>query len=127
MKMRMTALNSMAALICCVNLSAMAQDKPGFEKYGAEGPAVRVPLDQYIKAHASGDGEFIRKAFHPTAKIMSVRDGKLNTLTAEEFATRFSGKPAADEAQRRRQIDHRHHWKRGDGHDCPGLSKHHIY
>jgi hypothetical protein len=71
----------------------------------AEAAAARVPLENYINAHATGDPEYIRKAFLPTAKIMTFRDGKLLNLSVEEFASRFSGKPAADESQRKRRID----------------------
>jgi hypothetical protein len=66
----------------------------------------RVPLENYIQGHATGNGDFMRKAFHTDAKIMAFRDGKLTNLTAEEFASRFNGKPAPDEAQRKRRIEH---------------------
>lgn len=71
----------------------------------AEAVAARVPLESYINAHATGNPEYIRKAFFPDAKIMAFRDGKLLNLSVEEFASRFSGKPAADESQRKRRID----------------------
>jgi len=71
----------------------------------AEAAAARVPLESYINAHATGNPEYIRKAFFPEAKIMAFRDGKLLNLSVEEFASRFSGKPAADESQRKRRID----------------------
>ncbi len=61
--------------------------------------------ENYIKGHATGDGEYMRKAFHPDAKVFSYRDGKLQQLTSAEFAARFTGKPAADEAQRKRWIE----------------------
>lgn len=67
--------------------------------------AARVPLEAYIQGHATGNGDFMRKAFHTDAKIMAFRDGKLTNLTAEEFASRFNGKAAADEAQRKRRIE----------------------
>ena len=67
--------------------------------------AARVPLESYISAHATGNPDYIRKAFFPDAKIMAYRDGKLLNLSVEEFASRFSGKPAADESQRKRRID----------------------
>lgn len=70
-----------------------------------ETEAARIPLENYINAHATGNPEFIRKAFFPDAKIMAFRDGKLLNLSVEEFASRFSGKPAADESQRKRRID----------------------
>ncbi|HEU4796808.1 MAG TPA: nuclear transport factor 2 family protein [Pyrinomonadaceae bacterium] len=71
----------------------------------AETAAARVPLENYIKGHATGNGDFMRKAFHTEAKVMAFRDGKLMNITSEEFASRFNGKPAADEAQRKRRIE----------------------
>lgn len=70
-----------------------------------ETAAARVPVEMYLKAQATGDPEYIRKAFHPEAKLFFNRDGKFTQLTRDEFASRFSGKPAADEAQRKRTID----------------------
>ena len=71
----------------------------------AEVAAARIPLEHYINAHATGNPDYVRKAFFPEAKIMAFRDGKLLNLSVEEFASRFSGKPAADESQRQRRID----------------------
>ena len=71
----------------------------------AENAAARVPLENYIQGHATGNGDFMRKAFHTEAKVMAFRDGKLTNITSEEFASRFNGKPAADEAQRKRVIE----------------------
>jgi hypothetical protein len=69
--------------------------------------AARMPLEAYFKGHATGDGAFMRQAFHPDAKICSNNPaGQLVCLTAEEFASRFTGKPPADEAQRKRTIEH---------------------
>jgi hypothetical protein len=70
-----------------------------------EDTAARVPLEDYFKAHATGNPEFIRKAFLPEARVMAFRDGKLLNISSEEFASRFNGKPAADEAQRKRRIE----------------------
>lgn len=77
----------------------------GLNASEAETAAARIPLENYIKAHATGNPEYIRKAFFPEAKIMAFRDGKLLNLSVEEFASRFEGKPAADESQRKRHID----------------------
>ena len=71
----------------------------------SEATAARVPLDNYIQGHATGNGDFMRKAFHTEAKVMAFRDGKMMNMTSEEFASRFTGKPAADEAQRKRRIE----------------------
>jgi hypothetical protein len=68
--------------------------------------AARVPLENYFKGHALGDGAFMRKAFHADAKICSNnREGRLTCLTAEEFASRFTAGPAKDEAMRKRTIE----------------------
>ena len=75
------------------------------QSQSAEEDAARVPLENYLKGHATGDGEFMKKAFHPDAKVFSFRDGKLQQLTSSEFAARFTGKPAPDEAQRKRWIE----------------------
>lgn len=71
----------------------------------SEGTAARVPLENYIQGHATGNGDFMRKAFHTEARIMAFSNGKMLNLTAEEFASRFNGKPAPDEAQRKRRIE----------------------
>ena len=72
--------------------------------YAQEPAGVRAPLELYIKGHATGNGDFWRQAFHPSARIEGIRDGKLFSRTAEEFAAGASGKPADDEAQRKRRI-----------------------
>lgn len=65
----------------------------------------RKPLESYMQGHATGDPAHIRAAFLPTARIDGLRDGKPVSRTAEEFASGFSGKPADDEALRKRRID----------------------
>ncbi|QYY31110.1 nuclear transport factor 2 family protein [Cupriavidus pinatubonensis] len=67
--------------------------------------AALEPVENYLKGHATGNGEYIRKAFHPDARIISFRDGVHYSLTVDDFiAARFHGEPAADEAQRKRFI-----------------------
>lgn len=70
-----------------------------------EEAAARVPLEHYLNAQATGNPDSIRKAFFSEARIMAFRDGKLVNLSVEEFASRFPGKPAPDEAQRKRRIE----------------------
>ena len=71
----------------------------------AEEAAVRQAIEHYFKGHATGQGEHFRKVFHPDAKLFAVRDGKYWQLTSEEYITRAPGKPAADEAQRKRTVE----------------------
>jgi hypothetical protein len=66
---------------------------------------VKVPLENYLQAHAGGNPELIRKAFHADARIMAFREGKMTNLSVEEFASRFNGKAADDEAKRKRSIE----------------------
>jgi len=92
----------LSVLIAVVFLSAW---RFATQAQSAEEAAARAPLDNYLKGHATGDGEFMRKAFHTDAKVFWYRDGKLNQVTSAEFAARFTGKPATDEAQRKRWIE----------------------
>ena len=63
-----------------------------------EKDAVRVPLENYIKAHATGDPEFARKAFHTEGNMIWIRDGNYSSETFDSFIKRaFTGKPTADE------------------------------
>lgn len=61
-------------------------------------------VEKYLKAHATGDGAFIQQAFHPDARISSVKAGKLASLKRDEFAALFGGKPQPDERRRVRRI-----------------------
>ena len=70
-----------------------------------EEKAVRAAVNQYFRGHATDDPNEMRKAFHPTAHIEGIRDGRFASWTVEEYASRFTGKPAADEASRTRTID----------------------
>ncbi|MGQ0650390.1 MAG: nuclear transport factor 2 family protein [Gemmatimonadaceae bacterium] len=65
---------------------------------------VRSALEHYLAGHATGDGAHYRLVFHPDSKLYFNRDGKFSTRTAEEYISGASGKPAPDEAQRKRRI-----------------------
>jgi hypothetical protein len=71
----------------------------------AEEAAVRAAIEHYFRGHSTGLGEHHRKVFHPDARLFAVREGKYWTLTSEEYISRASGKPAADEAQRKRAVE----------------------
>ena len=66
--------------------------------------AARVPLELYLKGHAEGNGDYMRQAFHPDARIFWVSDGGVAYRNAEAFASMFSRGPASDEADRKRTI-----------------------
>ncbi len=82
---------------------ARAQSATGTAS-AAEEAAVRVPLEAYLRGHATGDSTAFRRAFWKEAKLWFVRDGQLASRTADEYIGGASGRPAADEAQRRRRI-----------------------
>lgn len=60
--------------------------------------------DHYFKAHATGDGSALKGTFIDEGKMMWVADGQLRTRPSAEYIAGFPGKPAADEAQRKRRV-----------------------
>lgn len=66
---------------------------------------VHEAISYYFKAHATGNGEYLREAFHPVAKLFFVRDNELAQFTLEEYIAMFNGSPQDDEDQRIRSID----------------------
>ncbi len=86
------ALFLFAFLICSV-MFATAQT--------TEKEAARVPLENYIKAHATGDPEYARKAFHTDGNLIWIREGKYTTRSFADFISGFNGKPADDEEKRK--------------------------
>jgi len=66
---------------------------------------VRAALNHYLQGHATGDGSHMRIAFHPNANLYFIRDGKYTERTSADYAAGFSGRPPADEAQRKRRIE----------------------
>jgi hypothetical protein len=85
------------AILLCGVVSAYSQ--------ASEKDAVRVPLENYIKGHKTGDPEFMKKAFHTEGNLIFIRDGKYATRSFAEYIGGMSGKPAADEAKRKRAIE----------------------
>ena len=85
------------ALITLFSVGASAQTD--------EKAAVRVPVENYIQGQETGDGEYIKKAFHTEGNMIFVRDGKYMTRSFAEYIKGFTGKPAADEKDRKRSIE----------------------
>jgi hypothetical protein len=69
-----------------------------------EAAGVRAALDHYIAGHATGNGAEHRQAFHDEAKLFWMRDGKFMQRTDDEYIAGSPGKPADDEAQRKRTV-----------------------
>ena len=75
------------------------------EAQKAEADAVRVPLENYLKGHETGSGEYMKKAFHTEGNLVFIRDGKFTTRSFAEYIAGMNGKPAADEGTRKRYIE----------------------
>ena len=90
-----------AALLAAASLAVL----PFARAQNAEEAAVRAALEHYFRAHATGLGEHHRKVFHPEAKLFFINEGKFTQRTSEEYIAGSPGKPAADEAQRKRTIE----------------------
>jgi Putative lumazine-binding len=88
-------------------LTAAWLSMPGIAiaQQASEDATVRKPLEAYLQGHASGDAQYMRAAFLPTAHIEGIRDGKFLSWTADEYIAGFKGQPPADEARRKRWID----------------------
>ena len=89
------------ALLAAASLAVL----PFARAQNAEEAAVRAAIEHYFRAHATGLGEHHRKVFHPEAKLFFVNEGKFTQRTSEEYIAGSPGKPAADEAQRKRTIE----------------------
>jgi hypothetical protein len=67
--------------------------------------AVRRTIEQhYFAAHATGSGEPLRGVFVEDGRMFWAADGQLRNRTSSDYINGFSGRPAADESQRRRKI-----------------------
>lgn len=71
---------------------------------GANEAGVRAAISLYLQGQQTGDAEFYRRVFHPDARLTGVRDGKPEQRTLAEYLALQSGRPAADESQRKRAV-----------------------
>jgi hypothetical protein len=69
-----------------------------------EEPAIRAALEHYLAGHATGDAAHHRAAFHKVANLYFVRGDTVATRTGADYIAASPGRPAPDEAQRRRRI-----------------------
>ena len=93
-----------AALTLAFGRGVAAQVTPAGDK-ASDVAAVRAAIEKYVQAHATGDGSHLKDVFHPELKLFFVRNGQVTTRPGPEYIAGFSGKPAADEAQRKRRIE----------------------
>src|SRR5262245_33884124 len=81
-----------------------APDRAAADTSEAERQAVAATVQLYFQGHATGSGEFFRKAMHPEGKMFWIKDGALAQRPFPEYIAGAPGKPAEDEARRVRRI-----------------------
>ena len=88
-----------AATLLLLPTSAMAQN--------ANRPAVDQVMQQLMRGFEAGDAAEIHKAFRKDGVVTgySTTDNKVRTISGEEWASGFPGRPAADEHQRHRSYE----------------------
>jgi len=91
-----------AGLALLTAAPAMAQ-APGLAN--SEEAAIRATLEHYLAGHATGDPREFRQAFHDEARLQWMREGQYVQRSDDEYVAGASGKPADDEAQRKRWIE----------------------
>lgn len=84
-------------------LLALSAMQPASEPTHDEA-GVRAAISLYLEGQATGNPDYYRRAFHPDARLNGVRDGKPEQRTLAEYLALQSGKPAADEGQRKRSV-----------------------
>ncbi|APR55087.1 nuclear transport factor 2 family protein [Sphingomonas koreensis] len=66
--------------------------------------AASVPVENYIKALQTGSINYARLAFHKDARMIGNRRDGFVSMPIEEWMKGLQGKPADDEAQRKRSF-----------------------
>ena len=103
--MRAVTLARAALAAACLGVAAYSVHELDAAAVSPDEAEVRAALEHYLQGHATGQQEHFRAAFRPEAHMYGVREGKLADVPIAEYIARASGKPADDEAQRRRRIE----------------------
>lgn len=85
--------------------AASAVAVPAAATPNPEEAGVRAALDAYLQGHVTGQADAFRRAFHPDTRMLFMRDGAFTKVEIADYIARASGKPAEDEARRKRSID----------------------
>lgn len=91
----MRCLMLLAALTIAAPVAAQEKDEAG----------ARAAVNHYLAGHITGSADEFRAAFHPKAMLYWNRDGAFAERTGADYIAAAPGKPADDEAQRRRTIE----------------------
>lgn len=65
----------------------------------------REAVQRYFEGHITGDPDVMRQAFHTDARLQFTREGVFGQASLETYLTWLPGRPAEDEAERRRSIE----------------------
>lgn len=96
----------MKSMALAALIFAAAGSLAGARSMDTEEAAVRAALQHYLNGHATGSADEFKAGMHAQGTMYSVRDGQLATMSfTDYFARAATGKPAADEATRKRRID----------------------
>jgi hypothetical protein len=85
-------------------VAAMVLAAPIARAQDGEEAAIRATLEHYLQGHATGEGAHFQAAFHPIANLYWVAGDTLAQRTGAAYIAGAPGRPAPDEAQRRRRI-----------------------
>jgi hypothetical protein len=98
-------MKKLTLLLIILSAASLAAWRQSASAQNAEEAAVREAIEHYFRGHATGDGEHFKKVFHPESKLFWIRNGEFAQRTSADYIAGSSGKPAADEAQRKRRIE----------------------
>lgn len=85
-------------------LASTSQEPAAQPADAAEMTAASVPVENYIKALQTGSINYARLAFHKDARMIGNRRDGFVSMPIEEWMKGLQGKPADDEAQRKRSF-----------------------
>lgn len=66
--------------------------------------AVHAAVQRYFDGHATGSPSVMRRAFHESARLQFVQNGRYAEWSLDEYLGKLPGRPADNEEQRRRRI-----------------------
>jgi hypothetical protein len=92
-------------VLAALSLTLASQAAAQASGTDAEKAAVRKALEHYLQGHATGSGAEFTMAFQDSANLYFIRDGKMQIRTSKDYIAGAPGKPADDEAKRKRRID----------------------
>ena len=65
---------------------------------------IRAAVQRYFDGHATGSAAVMRRAFHESARLQFVREGRYAEWSLEEYLDKLPGRPPDDESKRTRRI-----------------------